>query len=267
MLEHSGRALVIDPYLSRFGPRDLLLSSLTPNAAAIRAQLPSRAEAVVCGHSHFDHLLDAPLFAQLSNAKLVGSGTTVAIGRAHGLPREQLVAIPPTGGEVALPSFSVTFVPSLHAQLLFGRVPFPGEVSEPRLPLRPWQYRMGGAFGVLVRAAGVSVYHNGSADLVDAELQGHHADVLLVGLAGRRHTPDYLKRLLRLLRPRLVIPAHHDAFFSPLSAGVRLLPGIDFRGFVDEVRLYSPQAQVIAPLYNETLCIAAGASDAGLSDV
>ena len=35
--------------------------------------------------------------------------------------------------------------------------------------------------GSLFAADGASVYHNGSADLIDAELEGEHADVLLAG--------------------------------------------------------------------------------------
>jgi L-ascorbate metabolism protein UlaG (beta-lactamase superfamily) len=131
-------------------------------------------------------------------------------------------------------------------------VPLPGEVLRaPRLPVRAWHYKMGGAFGILVRAPGVSVYHNGSADLVDAELEGEHADVLLVGLAGRRGTRDYVKRLVEALRPGLVVPTHHDAFFAPLEAGVRLLPGVDLDGFAREVYGLAPRATVVAPEYGE----------------
>jgi hypothetical protein len=87
---------------------------------------------------------------------------------------------------------------------------------------------MGGAFGISITARERSLYHNGSADLVDAELEGLTADVLLVGLAGRYATRDYLGRLSGHLSPRMILPTHHDTFFSPLSRGVRLLPGIDF---------------------------------------
>jgi L-ascorbate metabolism protein UlaG (beta-lactamase superfamily) len=265
VLESDGGAIAIDPYVTRAGLRELATSRLVPNEAELRARLPRTLGAVVCGHSHFDHLLDAPLAARLSGAKLIGSRTTCAFGRGNGVPAANLVEVGAAGGALRVPEFEIELVPSLHARLALGRVPFPGEVSgRAPAPARAWEYRMGGAFGVFVRASGVSVYHNGSADLVDARLDGRRADVAIVGLAGRQATPNYLERLLSVLRPTVVIPAHHDAFFAPLRAGVRLLPGIDFDGFVTDVRRIVPRAQVIAPFYDEPVWIAPGGTNAFL---
>ena len=118
---------------------------------------------------------------------------------------------------------------------------------------------MGGAFGILVELGGVRIYHNGSADLVDAELDGVRADVLLVGLAGRKSTRDYLARLCVALAPQLIVPTHHDAFFAPLDRGLHLLPGIDLDGFVSEARAHAPSATVVTPAYDETLAVPADA--------
>jgi L-ascorbate metabolism protein UlaG (beta-lactamase superfamily) len=138
----------------------------------------------------------------------------------------------------------------------FGRVPFVGEVAEtPREPGRLWHYRMGGAFGLLIKADGVTIYHNGSADLLDAELEGERADVLLACLAGRKGTSNYVARLVSALGPKLVVPTHHDAFFAPLERGLHLLPGIDVEGFVSEVYQRSPRAVVITPDYEEPICV------------
>jgi L-ascorbate metabolism protein UlaG (beta-lactamase superfamily) len=149
----------------------------------------------------------------------------------------------------------------VHGRIAFGRVPFPGEVkSTPRVPARAHEYRMGGAFGVHVTAPdGVSVYHNGSADLVDAELAGITADVVLVGLAGRKATRDYVGRIVRALQPRVIVPTHHDAFFAPLDRGFYLLPGVDLDGFVREARGLAPGARVVTPDFGDVLAVAAGA--------
>ena len=126
----------------------------------------------------------------------------------------------------------------------------------PHLPARAVDYRMGGAFGLWMRTKdGVSLYHNGSADLVDAELAGVHADVVLVGLAGRQATRDYFARLVAALGPRVIVPTHHDAFFAPLDRGVHLLPNVDLDGFVHEARSLAPQATVVTPDYFEALAV------------
>src|SRR5262249_38065300 len=115
--------------------------------------------------------------------------------------------------------------------------------------------------GILLDAGGVRVYHNGSADLVDTELAGVRADVVLMGLSGRQVTRNYVDRLMSALEPRVVIPTHHDAFFAPLEEGLRLLPTIDLDGWTNEVK---SRARVILPDYGETIQISQGARDATL---
>ncbi|MCU1279624.1 MAG: secreted protein [bacterium] len=258
VIETPTTTLLIDPFLSRPSLARLVGGRIAPDETAIRARLPARVDAVLCGHSHFDHLLDAPFIARTTGALLAGSSTTAAFARAGGVGEAQLVVVPPTGRTFTVGDATIRFVPSLHGRIVFGRVPFPGEVdAPPSLPARAWHYRMGGAFGILVDVGGLRIYHNGSADLVDAELEGARADVLLVGLAGRKGTRDYLARLCGALAPRLIVPTHHDAFFAPLDGGLHLLPGIDLDGFVAETRAHAPAATVVTPAYDEALAIPA----------
>jgi L-ascorbate metabolism protein UlaG (beta-lactamase superfamily) len=246
--------VLVDPYVSRHRIRRLLTRTIAPDDAAIDRWIPKKVDAILCGHSHFDHLLDAPRIAQRTGAKLVGSATTCAFARAHGVADTQLVEIPPEGARVTVGDIGIRFVPSKHGRIALGRVPFPGVVTRPpRLPARMWHYKMGGAFGIVMNAAGVRIYHNGSADLVDAELEGERADVLLVGLAGRQATRDYLERLVSALSPELIVPTHHDAFFAPLEAGFHTIPGMDIDGFISEARRIAPRARVAFSDYGEEL--------------
>jgi len=270
--------IAIDPFVSRPSLRHVVGARLEPDARELDARFGTRLDAIACGHSHYDHLMDAPRLARATGAKLVGSRSTCAFGRAAGLPEDQLVEIPAHGGEARIGDLAIRFVPSRHGKIALGRVPFPGEVvAVDRLPARVHEYKMGGAFGLHVRQIGAgegaasddgpSVYHNGSADLVDAEIASLRADVILVGLAGRRATPDYVARLVSVLRPRVIVPTHHDAFFAPLDRGVHLLPGVDLDGFVGEARRLAPSARLVTPDYFEALAIPAGSpQDAALLD-
>lgn len=264
VIESARTTLLIDPFLTR-PALARLARRLAPDEGAIRARLPARVDAVACGHSHYDHLLDAPTIARITGALLIGSATACNFARAAGVAESQLVTVPPEGRAVTIGDMTLRFVPSLHGRILMHRVPFAGEVTTPPpLPARLWEYRMGGAFGILVEAAGVRAYHNGSADLIDAALFGEHADVLLVGLAGRAATPDYVKRLCCALAPKLIVPTHHDAFFAPLDGGLHLLPGIDLDGFVAEARAHAPTATIVTPDYDETLAVPRDARDSAL---
>ena len=267
VVESETTRVAIDPFVSRPGLR-ALATRLVPDEKEIFARFGTRLDAVVCGHSHYDHLMDAPRIARATGAKLIGSATTCAFGRAEGVPEAQLVEVPPAGRTVTVGDLTVTFVPSLHGRIMLGRVPFPGSVARvDALPARIHDYRMGGAFGLLVRASdGTSVYHNGSADLVDAALSGEHADVLLVGLAGWRNTREYLTRLVALLGPKVIVPTHHDAFFAPLDWGVHLLRNADLDGFVAEAQRLAPKTRLITAGYSEALAVGARGADAALLD-
>jgi L-ascorbate metabolism protein UlaG (beta-lactamase superfamily) len=261
VVESATARVAIDPFVSRPGLGRLVGGALASDEQEVFDRFGTRLDAVLCGHSHYDHLLDAPLLARATGAKLVGSRTTCAFGRAAGLPESQLVEVPAEGARVAIGDLAVRFIPSLHGRILFGRVPFEGEVEHvASLPAPARRYRMGGAFGIFIRAAdGASVYHNGSADLVDAELLTQRADVLLIGLAGRQSTRDYVARLVRALEPKVIVPTHHDAFFAPLGWGVHLLPNIDLDGFVTEAHRFAPRARVVTPDYGEVLAVPASA--------
>jgi L-ascorbate metabolism protein UlaG (beta-lactamase superfamily) len=251
--------ILIDPFVSRQSLLGVALLPLEPDDVAIDRHIPDKVDAVLCGHSHYDHVLDAPRIAKKTGALLIGSESTCAWGRREGVADEKLVVVPRNGATATVGDVTVRFVPSLHGKVKIGplRIPqLPGEVHVARAgDPRVFHYKMGGAYGIWLNAAGVSIYHNGSADLVDAELDGVHADVLLCGLAGRRATRDYTRRLMSLLLPKVVIPSHHDAFFAPLERGAFLLPGIDLDGFEREVRAASDKARLVAPNYLEDVVI------------
>ena len=257
VIQSAETTLLVDPFVTRPGLAGARIARrMIPDDLAIARHVPRKVDAVLCGHSHYDHVADAPRIARHTKAKLVGSLSTCAWGRAEGLPESQLVQIPAQGALVRFGDIEVRYVPSRHGKIAFNRVPLVGEVrTTPRGPGHLWHYRMGGAFGLLIKAPGVTIYHNGSADLIDAELEGERADVLLACLAGRKGTENYVARLVSALGPKLVVPTHHDAFFAPLEAGLHLLPGIDVEGFVSEVFLRAPGASVITPDYEEPICV------------
>ncbi|MEO7112573.1 MAG: MBL fold metallo-hydrolase [Polyangiaceae bacterium] len=264
IVETTKVTVLIDPYVSRPSLARVALGKLRVNREAIERYIPARVDAVCCGHAHFDHLLDAPIIARDRSALFVANATGAAFAHAHHVPREKIVTVPEAGKTITVGDLEIKFVPSLHGKIFLGRVPFPGTLDvAPSLPARAWHYKMGGAFGIWMQAKredgsnGASLYHNGSADLIDAALGDTHADVLLVGLAGRQRTRDYLHRLVSHLTPALVIPTHHDAFFAPLAEGVRLLPRIDLQGFLAETRLLAPNATRITPEYGEEIVVPA----------
>jgi L-ascorbate metabolism protein UlaG (beta-lactamase superfamily) len=101
-------------------------------------------------------------------------------------------------------------------------------------------------WGIRIEVAGISLYHQGSADLDDDELPDEPVDVFLAGIAGRSVTPRYWERVLPRLDPRLIVPTHYDDFFAPLGAEEKFIRGANLGELGAEVGAVSSDARIAA---------------------
>jgi L-ascorbate metabolism protein UlaG (beta-lactamase superfamily) len=220
-LTYEGSTLLIDPYVSRVSLSDLLRRRpALPDPAVIDRVLPAGDDVVgvLIGHTHFDHAVDAPALAARHDCSVYGSSSVTALMRAHGMP-ERAVEVDPYK-IYELGPFAVTFVPSRHSKLVLGlAVPFDGELTCGHLDgLAPSAYRCGQVWGIHVEVGGTTLYHQGSADLLDDAIRHRGVDVFLAGIAGRSFTRRYWSRILGRLSPDAVVISHFDDFFRPLAA-------------------------------------------------
>jgi L-ascorbate metabolism protein UlaG (beta-lactamase superfamily) len=111
--------------------------------------------------------------------------------------------------------------------------------------LSPKAYNCGQVWGIHIAVGGATLYHQGSADLLDDELSVREVDVMLCGVAGRQFTPGYVDRILPRLQPRTVVVTHHDDFFVPLDRPQGFAMGVDVAGFPDEVAKVSRDFRVV----------------------
>jgi L-ascorbate metabolism protein UlaG (beta-lactamase superfamily) len=245
IVQTASRIVVIDPYVTRPGMLETLFGPLESNVSKVRSLFP-RADEVLVGHAHYDHVLDAPEVCRQTGARLIGSPDVANVGRAAGLPEAQIVA---TSGreDLACGACTVRGLPSRHGRV-YGRVPLPGSItSPPPWPPRFWQLPHGLVLSWWLEADGVRVVHVDSADFIDDELQGLSCDVLCLCAIGRQYRPGYTADIIRLLRPKIVIPCHWDVYTTPLEATPYLLPGVDLPGFVEEIRAAGAEP-VVLPL-------------------
>jgi L-ascorbate metabolism protein UlaG (beta-lactamase superfamily) len=238
-----GVSILVDPYVSRVPLRALLLRRPALPDRALLDRHVAPAAAVLIGHTHWDHAVDAPALARRDGATVYGSRSLARLMGLHGL--ESVVVEPHRPYEIG--PFVVRFVPSRHSKLLFGRkVPFDGPLTcEDLHGLSPGAYKCGDVFGIRIEVAGTSLYHQGSADLDDAQPLAP-VDVFLAGITGRQVTPRYWERILPRLDPRLLVPTHYDDFFAPLDRPLKLVRRVGIDGLPDEVRAVSRDAALAA---------------------
>ena len=242
-LTYEGTTVLVDPYVSRAPLRALLLRRPALPEPQLIDRYVKRADAILVGHTHWDHAVDAPAIARRDRATVYGSDSLARLMALHG--QQSVVVEPHRRYEIG--PFTVSFTPSRHSKLIFGRkVPFDGPLTcEDLHGLSPGAYKCGAVFGIRIEVAGTSFYHQGSADLRDDE-RIDPVDVFLAGITGRQVTPHYWRRILPRLDPRVVVPTHYDNFFAPLDKPLSLVRRADLAGLPDEIRAVSSATTLAA---------------------
>lgn len=228
LLSDGEHAVFVDPFFSR--PPGLLNmlrnARIAPDEALIADWLKragvTKLDAVLVSHSHFDHGMDAGVVARLTGAKLMGSESTLNIGRGAGLPETQL-QLARSGEPVLFGPFEVMFVTSKHAGATGGEPT--GDITAPLVPPVPYlEYKQGGAWSILISHPQGRVLHHGSAGFVPGALKGKQADVAFLGVAIVDDLAGYLAEVVDPVGARTVIPMHWDDFTRPLSEPLKPLP-------------------------------------------
>lgn len=239
VLQAEQHTLVVDPFVTRTGLLATAFGRLRPDEECIRNLIP-RADDVLVGHAHYDHVLDAPALCRHTGARLIGSPAVAMCGRAAGLPESQILE---TRGREVIPSGPghVRGLPSDHGRVYFNRVTLPGDITRPpSWPPRFRELRHGLVLNWYVELGGVRLVHIDSADFFAEELrrldlgQGG-IDVLCMCAIGRNWRPRYVEEAVELLRPRVIVACHWDLFSTPFEQEPWLLPGVDLPGFVREI--------------------------------
>ncbi|WP_369265266.1 MBL fold metallo-hydrolase [Streptomyces sp. R35] len=205
------------------------VGKIAPDRALVRSAIDrlhvDDLAAVVCAHSHYDHALDAPVWALETGAELVGSPSTANIGRGLGVPEPQLRVVG-DGDTLTYGSFELTFLDSVHSP----GDRYPGTVDEPLVPpARARAWKTGTAYSVLINHPRGRLLLQASANCRPGALRGRHADVIYLGIGSLgNQTPRFLHtywdEVVLATGAQRVILVHWDDFFTGLDQPLRPMP-------------------------------------------
>jgi L-ascorbate metabolism protein UlaG (beta-lactamase superfamily) len=224
----------------------------------------TRADWIVVGHSHFDHLFGAERIALATGARVIGSYETVRILEAQGVPLSQLV--PVAGGErIRLgPDVVVHVYPSQHSCVWSAAKLGPSDevcIGDLGLTVDEQQARMaeltrhmgslskealqhlaisnqgargdGGALVFLFETPEGSLLYQDTSGHWSGILRDLRPDVAILAAAGRGNIDgepvqgtlaSFVARQADLLRARRVILSHHDDWLPGFSSAIDVEP-------------------------------------------
>jgi L-ascorbate metabolism protein UlaG (beta-lactamase superfamily) len=222
-----------------------------------------RADFILVGHSHFDHLWGAERIAPRTGATIIGSYETIRLMAAHGVPESQLQ--PVSGGErVRLsPDVVVSVYPSLHSCVWTGPFQQPDVVclgdtgltlDEQKLRFRDLEAHIanlspearahalrgrqgdrgdGGALVYLIETPEGSLLYQDTSGHWSGIMRDLRPDVAILAAAGRGNVDgdpiqgtlaEFVSKQAAFLQPKRVLLSHHDNWLPGFSLETNTAP-------------------------------------------
>lgn len=258
------KTILFDPWFSRGVQTGFLAGKFDPKTQlaveeALIDQHVKKADQILIGHGHWDHLADVPYIAKKTTGQVIGSETHANLMRAFGVPEGKIVQV--EGGEnMQFDGYTIEVFPGLHSLGPTKKFVVPGHLYHvPSMPTTVSELPEGDSLIYLITIGGkFRIFLMSTANYVERAIAGLKPDVALVASIFANQIHDFTPRLLRVLNnPRILLPTHWDNFEKPLTE-----PPQDLRSlfgdpanldlWVKEVKQLSPRSRVVTMKYFES---------------
>lgn len=216
----------------------------------------SKIDAVFASHSHFDHVMDAPMVSKLAGAVFYTDESSDRLAMAYKEPRIRTIRMN-AGREIRVGDFLITPIPRVHAQILHLFYFLPGAVPADAT-LSFWDYHVGDTwFFYIQHPEGSILVDQGSEAHMDAlKPYATKIDVLIQGVANRKTDEAVIGGYTKMLSPKVFVPLHFDNFFADFNDGEETrLPGINLEQILDKMKKAYPTLKVDKPVYGKAITV------------
>jgi L-ascorbate metabolism protein UlaG (beta-lactamase superfamily) len=266
-LSYNGKVILLDAYFDRG-------SNFPPLGFAAADVI--KADVILLGHAHFDHMSDAASVGTRTGALIVGAPITTETLRAQSVPETQVRTVTGTGAELLkFDGFTVEPILALHGQpdkqitdvmegalnSLTPKLTSAQEAEEKTIQNRgtfdPRVIHEGTIAYLITFSDGFRVIYRDSGGRVTEYEKAAMQKLAGVDLALIAVSADYLNPLtaqqalehMRLYRPDVYMPAHHDSGFSGHTPLWRATEPI-FQALKDA----NPNLVTVSREYREPVC-------------
>jgi L-ascorbate metabolism protein UlaG (beta-lactamase superfamily) len=263
-LVHAGHILLLDAYYDR--------GSLYPPLGVTAADI-TRADAILIGHGHFDHMSDAAAIGARTGATVVGAPVTVEKLATQPIDPKQLKSVTGRGGEILrFAGFTVEPILARHGEppaSIVGPIdaalkqvtPPPTEqetaeqsairqrgTSDRRVVAEgtiAYLITLDDGFRIMFRDSGGRITEQETA----AMRRVGRVDLALVAVAAsylNTLTVEQALEHVRLYRPDVYMPAHHDAPNGGLWRAIEPI--------AEALKAENPDIAIASRAYREPVC-------------
>lgn len=225
--------ILTDAFFSRPSAWKVLFGKVSPNKKRIQSALDQagikKLDAIIPVHSHFDHAMDAPMVADMTQAQLLGSSSTMEIAKGYGLNKNQM-KIPPLNQAIPIGDFQITFIKSRHWQYPDAKqraLLLDQDIEAPiQTPASIYDYKEGISYTLLIQHENTNIAIQGSAGFKENSIKNFDADILFFAIAGLEvmddtYNQNYQQHVIDATNPEVIIPIHWDDFTVPLHRGLK----------------------------------------------
>jgi len=260
-ISFGNKTILIDPWFNRFESgflqNKLSHDTVLPTDTTLIDQHVKKADQILIGHGHWDHMADVPYIAKKTGAMVIGSETHANVMRAAGVPEGKIVQV--KGGEyMQFDGYTIEVFPSVHSMGGTKKYAVPGHLVSvpPSPPTKVGDLPEGDTLIYVLTVGGkFTVFLMSSGNYIERAIAGLKPDVALVAPLFSNNTHAFTPRLMKALGyPRLVLPTHWDNFEAPLSGPVQDLRGIygdpaNLDLWVKEMKTLTPKTRIVTLNY------------------
>lgn len=227
--------ILFDCHLTRPSLLKCGLGSLKTNKTFVKEIIKEyeidRLKGIFISHTHHDHVMDMPYFANKCDADIYGSASCVNVALGGKVNKHKCHSYDDKM-KYRIGDFKIEIIPSIHSIAHWYNNDLGQTIDEPlKQPAKKKEYKEGGSFDFLVTYQDTKYLIRPSYNFKKHQLDDIRCDVLFLGVGGlskdsKKRVETFFKETVEKVKPHTIIPVHWDNFFVPLTSDVKPSSGM-----------------------------------------